>query len=246
MAEPACVAGGPDLFAALAASWPAGEVVELGPWRLRRGWGGGRRASAVTLERSLGDPGPAEDAMRLWGERPIFMVRDGEAALEAALAERGYRSEAPTVLYAGAASGLAYRAADLAVIDCDGPVAIMAEIWAAAGIGPARLDVMARVTGPKRFLLGRLSDRAAGAGFVSVHGGVAMLNGLVVSPGVRRRGLGRRLTQWAAGWAVEQGAEVLALTVEAENAPARALYDGLGMVPAGGYHYRVAPEGRGT
>ncbi len=33
----------------------------------------------------------------------------------------------------------------------------------------------------------------------------------------------------------------LALAVTARNAPARALYDRMGMTEAGGYHYRIAP-----
>lgn len=242
MLDPERAASRSDLFAALSASWPAGEVLDLGPWRLRRGRGGGRRASAATLEGSLAEPDSAIEAMRSSGERPIFMVRDGQAALDATLAERGFGVEAPSVLYAGAAAAMAHRVSDLAVIDCDGPIAILAELWAAEGFGQARLGVMARVRGAKRFLLGRHADRAAGAGFVSAHGSMVMVSALVVARHVRRQGLGRRMLQWTAAWAVDQGAGTLALAVEAENAPARALYEKLGMTAMAGYHYRVAPD----
>ncbi len=46
----------------------------------------------------------------------------------------------------------------------------------------------------------------------------------------------------AAAWAAAQGAATFALAVHGGNAPARALYAGLGMVEAGRYHYRLAPE----
>lgn len=232
----------PGLYAALAASWPAAETLDLGPWRLRFSREGGRRASAATLEGACVIPAEAEAAIRSRGKRPTFMIRDGELDLDTALATSGYRLEGKTVIYVAAPAEIASRAADLAVIDCDGPIAILAELWAEAGLGPERLELMARLDEPKRFLLGRLDDRTAGAAFVSRHGPVAVLNAVVVAARARRRGLGRRIGQWAASWAGEQGAETLALAVEADNVAARALWTGLGMRLAGGYHYRIAPD----
>ena len=40
----------PELFEALAATWPAAETIRLGPFTLRRGAGGGNRTSAATLD----------------------------------------------------------------------------------------------------------------------------------------------------------------------------------------------------
>jgi N-acetylglutamate synthase len=98
---------------------------------------------------------------------------------------------------------------------------------------------MARVAEPKRYLMGRHADRPAAAAFISAGHGVAMLNALQVVDRARRQGLGRRMVGWAGAWAGEVGAGTLAVAVEVENTPARALYDGLGMTPAGTYHYRV-------
>ena len=73
-----------------------------------------------------------------------------------------------------------------------------------------------------------------------------MLSALQVAPFARRRGLAGRLVRAAAAWAAAAGAPTLALAVKVENAPARALYAGLGMVEAGAYHYRLAPgDGKG-
>lgn len=231
-----------DLFAALAASWPAAETRRLGPWTLRRGAGGGNRVSAATLDGLLGDIAAAEAAMREWGQRPLVMVRPGEAALDGALAARGYAVRDASLVLAAPSEALALRAPQEAAIRCDGPLAAMAALWAAGGIGPPRLAVMARAAGPKAWLLGREGERVGGCAFVAAAGGVAMLHALEVAPGARRRGLGVLLTRAAAAWAVAQGAGVLALAVTEANAPARALYGGLGMVEAARYHYRLSAQ----
>jgi ribosomal protein S18 acetylase RimI-like enzyme len=102
--------------------------------------------------------------------------------------------------------------------------------------------VRARAAEPRSFLLGRLDDRPAGCAFVAVHGDVAMLHAVEVAPLARRNGLGARMTRAAAVWAQARGAATLALAVTRANAPALALYRGLGMAEAGAYHYRLAPE----
>jgi len=231
-----------DLLAVLEATWPAAETAQAGPWHLRRGMGGGNRVSAATLEGPPGDPTDAEAVMRGWGQRPLFMVRPGEDALDAALAARGYSLHDASILLEGTVAGLAAPVLDATAIDCEGRLACMDAIWAAGGIGPARLAVMDRVAGPRAFLLGRLGDRPAACGFVAVAGGIAMLHALEVAPFARRQGIGARLTRLAAHWAAGQGAARLALAVTDANAPARALYGGLGLAEAARYHYRLAPE----
>ena len=130
----------------------------------------------------------------------------------------------------------------LAAIPCNAPLACMAEIWAADDVGPARLAVMGRASDPRTWLLGRLDDRPTGCAFVAVSGGVAMLNALVVAPQARRRGLAAHMVQGAAAWAAAAGAATFGLAVTQGNAPARALYQSLGMAEAARYHYRIAPE----
>lgn len=229
-----------ELFAALAATWPAATTERLGAWTLRQGGGGGGRVSAATLDGPMQDPAPAEAAQRATGTRPLFMVRDGEEALDAALAARGYTASDATVLMAAPAAALPPAPPEAAIL-CDAPLACMVETWDAGGIGPARLAIMARVVGPKTYLLGRLGDRPAGAGFLALHRGIAMLHAIEVAAAFRRQGLAARMTRTAAAWARGQGAETLALAVTRANTPARALYDGLGLVEVAGYHYRTAP-----
>lgn len=233
-----------ELFAALAATWPAAETRRLGGWTLRRGDGGGARVSAATRDGPADADGlaEAEAAMRAWGQRPLAMLRPGEAALDAELAAQGYLLRDASLILAAPAAEIADAGPPLMAIDCDGPLAAMAAIWAAGGIGPARLAVMARAAGPKTWLMGRIDEAAAGCAFVAARDGVAMLHALEVAPAARRRGLGAALTRAAAAWAAERGAATLALAVTAANAPARGLYAGLGMAEAARYHYRLAPE----
>jgi GNAT superfamily N-acetyltransferase len=65
-----------------------------------------------------------------------------------------------------------------------------------------------------------------------------MLHALEVVPALRRQGSAQNILRAAAAWAKGEGADRLSLVVTVANAPARALYAGMGMVEAGAYHYR--------
>ena len=231
-----------DPFALIAATWPPAETVTRGPWTLRRGGGGGSRVSAATLDGPFADLDGAEAVMRGWGQRPLVMIRPGETALDAALAARGWTIDKPTTLRAAPVAALAWETPDERAIDCDGPLACMARIWDAGGIGPGRRAVMDRAAGPRAWLLARTGDAPAACGFVALHGEAAMLHALEVEAAHRREGHAARLTRAAAAWARDRGAATLALVVTEANAPARALYDRLGLAETARYHYRIAPE----
>lgn len=223
-------------------TWPPATATRLGPWRLRFGAGGGKRVSAATAEAAAG-PGDiplAEEAMRGLGQDPLFMLRPGEETLDAALADRGYRVVDPVVAYAVPVAGLAAeRGPDLSSFHIWPPLAVQRDLWAAGGIGPARLAVMDRVRVPKTAVFGRVSDRPAGSAFVAVDKKVAMVHAIEVAPELRRKAVGRNMLLRAARWAQDQGGETLSLLVTQANAPARSLYSSLGMDVVGEYHYRV-------
>lgn len=229
------------LLAALEATWPPAAQEPMGAFMLCDGAGGGKRVSAA---RALQAPEPAdiaaaEAAMRARGETPIFMIREGEDALDAALAGRGYAQVDPTVLYAAPVDALARVPAPITLFPVWPPLQIIRDIWTERGIGAARQAVMARAAGPKVALIARVSDRAAGAAFVACADGIAMIHAIEVLPALRRKGGARNLVTGAAWWAQAHGAQWLALAVTRDNAAARAVYDGLGMRLCGGYHYRV-------
>ena len=226
----------PAIAAALEATWPPASVRRVGPWLLRDGAGGGKRVSAATLEGAWreGDIAKAEAAM----SQPLFMIREGQTALDRELQERLYQVIDPVVIYAAPVASLTATLPPLACFPHWPPLEIARGFWAEGDIGPARIAVMARVSGPKAALLGRSRDRAAGVAFVACHQGVAMVHALEVAPAMRRQGLGRTLLQGAANWAAGQQAETLAMAVTVANIPARGLYASLGMQAVGQYHYR--------
>jgi ribosomal protein S18 acetylase RimI-like enzyme len=174
------------------------------------------------------------------GARPLFMLREGEERLDALLAARGYAVMDPVVGYVAPVGVLATeRPPPVTTFEVWPVLAAQREIWAAGGIGPARIAVMERAAGPKVSLLGRLDDSPAGAAFAAVHQGLGMVHALEVLPRFRRRGLGAHLLRAAAFWAAGQGAEAVGLVVTEANAGARALYEGMGMQVVARYHYRV-------
>jgi N-acetylglutamate synthase len=194
---------------ALEATWPPVARLERGPWTVRDGGGGGKRVSAATAREpvSADDIPLAETAMRALGQSPLFMIREGDAALDALLAIRGYGVLDPVVALSARLDDIDLpRPPRLTVIPAWPPLAIQRELWARADIGPARLAVMDRAPVPKTALLARMDDRAAGTAFVAIHEGTAMVHALEIDPRFRRRGLARQTMAEAAHWARAAGA----------------------------------------
>ncbi len=239
------------LMTALEATWPPAQTGQAGGFRLRRGAGGGKRVSAAspTAQESGGTQSieqriaEASAAMAAWGQGPLFQVTPDQAALDAELAGQGFAKIDPTVLYVATVAQMT-GADQIPAAHSNGIVpALMAEIWAEGGIGPDRLAVMDRAAGPSVRLLGRSGDRPAGAAFVALDGDIAMIHAIEVRPAQRRKGVARQLIDAGARFARSRGAAWYTLAVTEANAPARALYEGLGMSEAGRYHYRQRKEG---
>ncbi|RRH78420.1 GNAT family N-acetyltransferase [Falsigemmobacter faecalis] len=232
-----------DWFDALDATWPGRAVHALGPWRIREGAGGGQRVSAATT--AVGDVSDAEIAEaeefhRSLGQKPLFQIRPGQAALDARLAARGYRMNDATELRAAPVTQFTPPPRLRSIMHWP-PLALTREIWQGDHIGPERVAVMERVEGQKTALIGRDgndADRASGAAFVACSGRIAMLHALVVLPNMRRRGSANYMMCGAAEWAQDHGADWLAVAVTQANAGAAALYTSLEMPVVGDYHYR--------
>ena len=231
-----------DLPALTEATWPPAATRLVGPWTIRQGQGGGQRVSAAGAagEWTPDDIGLAEAAMADLGQEPLFVIWPADAALDAALASRGYRVKDPVVAYAAPCAALADPPpAFLSTFPHWPPLGIATALWAEAGTGPARRAVMDRAQGAKCAILGRTGDRAAGVAFVACHGTTAMLHALEVAPAMRRQGVAHNILRAAAGWAQDHGADTLVLLVTEANDGARALYASLGMAVVGQYHYRT-------
>lgn len=229
-----------DLFEAMDATWPAAALHRAGDWLLREGRGGGKRVSAASTVRPDADIATMGAAQQALGQPALAMIRPGQEALDARLEAAGYRVVDPVLLMAGPVDAVAEGVlTPVTAFDVWPPLAIQRDLWAEQGIGPERLAVMARVAGDRTAILGRIEDRAAGAAFVACAGDLAMVHAVEVLPAWRRRGLARQMMRAAAQWAQARGCARIALAVTRGNAPARALYAGLGLEIAGAYHYRL-------
>ncbi|WP_299555548.1 GNAT family N-acetyltransferase [uncultured Tateyamaria sp.] len=231
-------------YAAIDGTWPAAQLTRVGPWVIRDGQGGGKRVSAATAEGPVtaSDLATAEMAMRDIGQTPLFMVRQGEDALDQLLDANGYSIVDPTNGYIAPTTALTDtpipRVTAFRIWE---PLAIMEDIWAAEGIGPARLAVMHRA-GAKTAILARHKDKPAGTGFAAIHNGIAMVHAVEVLAHQRRQGVARWIMRQAAFWAAENDADQIAVLTTAANGPANTLYQGLGFQRLCGYHYRTVPE----
>lgn len=236
----------PKYYDVVEATWPAAGKRRLGPVTLRDGQGGGSRVSAASVDTTASEAEieAAEQAMRAMGQDCLFMVRDGQDELDAQLAARGYVVKDPVNLWLCPIEQLTDQEIPrVTTFALWSPLEIQREIWIAGGIGPERQAVMDRAAGPKAALLARHDDKPAGAGFVAVHDGVAMVHALEILPHQRRRGMGVWMMRQAALWAAENGAHEMAVLCTKENAGANGLYASLGMTNCGQYHYRHLPSG---
>ncbi|MBD3664831.1 GNAT family N-acetyltransferase [Sulfitobacter aestuariivivens] len=233
-----------ELFEICDATWPAARQWDDGPWTFREGKGGGKRVSAATSARStaVDTIDVAEAGMTAMGQTPLFMIRAGDETLDKALAQRGYGIVDPVTLYTLPIAQLTDvpipRVTAFTIWE---PLAIMAEIWAKGGIGPARLDVMARAK-TKTGILARWNEKPAGAAFAAVHNGVCMVHAVEVLSHQRRQGVAVWMMRRAAFWAQAHGADYISVLCVERNIAANALYQALGFTPAGQYHYRQCAQ----
>lgn len=235
------------LAEAITATWPPASVQDFGPFRVAKGEGGGNRVSAARLRDavsdgasvSIADIDAAAEEQRAIGQDPLFMVFDWQNPLDRLLAAEGYATRDATDMLCSNVATVAAAPPPVTCFDIWPPLAVQEEIWAAGGIGPARLAIMHRAVGTKTTIFGRMKDRPAGTAFVAIHDGIAMLHAVEIAQRARRQGLARTMVQAAGHWAARRGASLLATLVTKENVAAQALYASLGLQPVGQYHYRA-------
>jgi len=233
------------LYEAIDATWAPATISRAGPWAIREGRGGGSRVSAATADGPVtqADLPQAEAAMRALGQVPLFMIRQGDEALDAMLAERGYELADPVNLRLGPLAPFLAEPLPLARVYAGWePLAIQREIWAAGGVGAERLAVMDRVEAPKTSILGRDGNAPAATAFVALHKGIAMMHAVEVAAKYRRKGVAALMCRQAAVWAAAQGGTHIAALCTRANAGSNALYSSLGLAVVGQYHYRKSKE----
>ena len=213
----------PDWFAVIDATWPAADFHRVAGWIVREGQGGGKRVSAAS---GSGDISEAEAAQRALGQDLLFMIQDGQNALDTELEDRGYQIIDPVVVLARS-----LRSETIPASPSEGATDASLAIWDKGGIGPARRAVMDRANGPKTVV-----QQDGGVAFVSCHDDVAMIHALEVDAAYRRQGVGAELEHTASAWAPTR--KIAALTVES-NIASRRLFQNAGYCVVSRYHYRI-------
>ncbi len=92
--------------------------------------------------------------------------------------------------------------------------------------------ILDRIPQPAAFFAARLDMGLAATGLCVIDAGCAVVECVATEASARRRGAARCVMQALETWAAGQGCDVLCLQVVESNAPAVALYTGLGFRPA--------------
>lgn len=226
-------------------AWPARERERLGGWRLNASSGHSMRINACwPLAAPDRDPEAALDAVEAFyaqrGLPPRFKLTDGLTApddLAQRLSARGYAPSKQTVVMLGPAGG----EGDPAIRLSDAPDATFEAVFTATAGDPEdgreRLEALNRIPAPACFARLDVDGAPAAIGCGAVSGQFVGVFGMRTTPDHRRKGLARRIFRALLAGAKDLGAEQAWLQVEADNAPAIALYADEGFEPAYRYQY---------
>nr|WP_157975136.1 GNAT family N-acetyltransferase [Glycomyces dulcitolivorans] len=224
----------------LAATWPATETAELGGWLLRAAGGFTNRANSVlALTAPEGGTDAAVAAVEAWYEArglpPKFSLAGPVTRrLEDELAARGWTAEMETVVMVKALKEHAYKGE---VVIADAP---SAEFLKQADRGFPETAERVFGSGPGR---GYAEIRRGGVLVARGRGAIAedllAVTNVGTVPELRRQGLGTEILAALEAWGAGNGAARAALQVEADNAPAIAMYRRLGYAERYRYCYRI-------
>lgn len=238
-------------------AFPAIRQVLIGGWALRFSEGGPRRGanSASPLSADCdADDGLIDTAEMLYrrrGSTPLFRIPSIlPPAIDARLAARGYRREGEScVIYGGMAGIAAAHDAGVRLLASPSPrwLAAMAELQGRTAEQSAVYGRIVRAIAlPAAFAMLAIDGAPAALAYAAIHDGLLCYESVITDPRRRRQGLARRIIATLAAWGRDHGADAACLQVEADNAPARALYDKFGLTrEISRYHYRRAPAANG-
>jgi len=237
--------------AALTASQPRQQTFYDG-WLLRHSPGKARRARSVNTLAAGALPLTEKlahcEEFYLRNDLPcIYRITPLSAPenLDAALAARGYTAGGDTrvmVLDLAAVVRVSAPAVGLQSVDA-------ADFGEALGklhqLGPdkaaAERDRFARSAVPGLYFVVREESLPIACGSIAIDGTLAGVFGMVTAAAHRARGLASAIVIALLGAARERGVATAYLQVEADNAPARRVYQKFGFADCYAYWYRTAP-----
>jgi N-acetylglutamate synthase len=230
-------------------AWPALREVLLDGWVLRFSEGLTRRANSANPLRPVSRVNlrACEELFRRLALPTIFRVPSLiDPGVDERLAEAGYTGEGEScVLYAAIDDIAAARDPDVKLLDQPTPEWFDA-MAALQNHSSEQAATYRRIVGqlaiPAAFAA--LSDEGgtAALAYGALHNSCLCYESVITDRRRRRQGWGRRIVSALAAWAGDEGAFGACLEVEAHNAPARALYDAIGLKrELYRYHYRREP-----
>lgn len=230
------------------AAWPAEVVREDAGWLLRHTPGVRRRRSNSAVPPVSEEADTSIDEVEAFyreRDRPPMVQLSGVAhrRLDALLAGRGYRLDAPT-------SVLTARTADVVAATRPAPVELaerpdgwletFAELDEHTDSATVGAKVLSRVAAPAAFVRVTRDGRDAGMGLFAADAGWAGVFSMATRPYLRGQGIATAILGAGARWAAEHGLSRLYLQVEDDNEAAIGLYTRAGFSRSYGYHYRIA------
>jgi GNAT superfamily N-acetyltransferase len=230
-------------------AWPALREVLLDGWVLRFSEGLTRRSNSANPLRPVShtDLRGCEVLYRRLGLPTIFRVLSLiDPGVDERLAEAGYTGEGEScVLYAAIDDIAAARDPDVKLLDQPTPEWFDA-MAALQNHSSEQAATYRRIVGqlaiPAAFAA--LSDEGgtAALAYGALHNSCLCYESVITDRRRRRQGWGRRIVNALTAWARDEGAVGACLEVEAHNAPARALYEAIGLkTELYRYHYRREP-----
>lgn len=239
-------------------AWPAHQSLLYDGWVLRFAAGYTRRANSVNpIYESRLDPGEkiaaCEAAYAAQGLPTVFKMTPiaQPGTLDGQLAARGYRKEALTSVQVLEDIGAAGRMEPHPQVEAVSLDPVVSESWLAdyvalngvkAGHVPAMRRLLENILPERRFVALASGGRTVAMALGVLERGYLGIYDVVTAPDQRRRGFGLALLGELLRWSCAQGACRAYLQVMLDNAPALALYAGLGFREVYQYWYRVRPR----
>ncbi len=232
--------------------WPSQDREQVGSWLLRWDHDVTRRANAALVSTPVPDLPAQLGLVQAWyaarGSRPALQIPEpwpGEAALARLGWVRGVAADVLTVPAADLADRLRGTVGPQIRLHDHPDPGWLAEV---EGIADQQRRVLAAILSrsPTRvFATARVGNQVLGIGRASLDHRDGLrwccLTNLNTAPHARRRGVALAVVAALADWALTQGATTAYLQVEADNGPARSLYERLGFTTHHRYVYWWAP-----
>jgi GNAT superfamily N-acetyltransferase len=205
----------------------------------------GRARSAVPLHHDTPDLALLEPILARYaatGFKPAFRLPEVPAfeAFQAALRERGFVHQQPTLTQTTPIAGLLPTAPTLAAELAEAPDAAWMAMFLGEGLDPvdgaSRARSLSRASGTLYASL-RENGQTVACGAASFSHGWLGVHGMRTAAAQRGRGLAGRLLNTMAQEASRRGIRHAFLQVDASNAPAFSLYRRLGFTTAWAYAY---------